>query len=495
MSPIAETEAHVLLTSGAALFAAGYIMSSGNLFPLVLPAVYSSATNKNVEAAKICLRGGMLIGQLIFGVVGDLYGRTRAYSLTLMVILASTLFITFLGDGPGLRITTSLAVMQSLQGVGIGGIYPSAILTVAEYASTNKRPIMLAAIFLLYICGSCTALAVEAISAKSDQIDSIWRFVVGLGLIPTVVALGLLRLWKIPEANHRHYEGIFLWTKGFVNYLRKNFVTYVAICGAWFVVDASAYGYRSDIRLSDINLSRNITDVNGVLPQVAIDDVLRVSCGSLLGALATLIFISYLPRRVIMALGFAASAILFIAFGYFSGPGVGYITYLTLSTVIMFAQNFGPNALTFIVAAELWCTQYRSTSYGIASACGRLGTIASYTIFRWLTIDADKTFIGPLSLAILMVLGLGFTWFLPETRGKDLDVPSRIPAAVHTLALFFDIIARHCLNCSSIVSADEESRRMFAFIRRFRKLLDVDIKLNVRKRQELNTYFGREKLC
>ena len=80
-----------------------------------------------------------------------------------------------------------------------------------------------------------------------------------------------------------------MWSRGFLNYLRNNFLTYVAICGAWFVVDASAYGYRSDIRLSDINLNRNITDIHEVLTQVSIDDVIRVSFGSILGALATLI--------------------------------------------------------------------------------------------------------------------------------------------------------------------------------------------------------------
>ncbi|CAG8638838.1 7310_t:CDS:2, partial [Paraglomus occultum] len=393
----------LITRSGIILFTAGYAVSSGDLLALQLPAIYSSATHRNVEISKISLRSGMLIGQLIFGIVGDLYGRTRACNITLLLILFSTLSIACLGDGPGLQISSSLVIMRVIQGVGIGGSYPSTTLMVSEYAPTNKRPIMLAAIFLWYICGSFYANAVAAITqVKSDQIDSIWRFVVGFGLIPGVAAFGLLQLWKISETpvfreNHRQNRGVLLWGRDFLNYLCDNRKTYFAICGAWFAADAVAYGYRSDIRPSDINVNQDNTNMSGVL----IDNVIRVFFGSVLGALATLVFISYLPRKVIMIVGFAASAILFAVFGFFPGK-MGYISYLTLSTMIMFAQNFGPNALTFIVAAELWCTQYRSTSYGIASAYGRLGTITSYTIFRVFAIDSDKTFIGPLSLIIVM---------------------------------------------------------------------------------------------
>ncbi|CAG8574423.1 3521_t:CDS:2 [Paraglomus brasilianum] len=362
---------YLILTSGMTFFTAGYVVSSGNILPLALPTIYGSANYKSVEFAKISLRVGMLLGQLIFGVVGDLYGRRRACNLTLMLILAGTLSSCVLGDGPGLRIAASLVIIRGLLGIAIGGIYSTAILTVSEFAPTDQRPTMLATIFLAYICGSFFALLITvAALAGSTQIDSIWRLVIGLGLVPGIMALGLCRLRRIPETPYykadverdfvaaneivdyaqgkrkhlnrrdpiQHNGGILLWGRGLFRYMRRDFRTYVAICGAWFIVDASAYGYRSDIRLQDIDLNQNVGDIHGLLMLVSTSDAIRVSLGSIIGAIMTLVFIAHLSRKRIMYLGFGFSAILFIVFGFFSGK-MGYIPYLTISTMVM---NCGP---------------------------------------------------------------------------------------------------------------------------------------------------------
>ena len=247
-------------------------------------------------------------------------------------------------------------------------------VTVSEFAPTDQRPTRLATIFLAYICGSFTALSISAAAlAGSNQIDSIWRLVIGLGLVPGITALGLCRLRRIPETPYykadverdfvaaneivdyalekrkhlnrrdpvRYNGGILLWSRGLFRYMHKDFRTYVAICGAWFIVDAAAYGYRSDIRLRDINLNQNVEeqDIHSLLMQVSTSSVIRVSLGSILGASATLIyFIYYSSRKAIMYFGFVASASLFVVFGFFSGQ-VGNIPYLTISTMVMVSTN------------------------------------------------------------------------------------------------------------------------------------------------------------
>jgi PHS family inorganic phosphate transporter-like MFS transporter len=49
--------------------------------------------------------------------------------------------------------------------------------------------------------------------------------------------------------------------------------------------------------------------------------------------------------------------------------------WITMYALCFFFANFGPNATTFIVPAELFPTKWRSTGHGIAAACGKLGAI------------------------------------------------------------------------------------------------------------------------
>ena len=50
--------------------------------------------------------------------------------------------------------------------------------------------------------------------------------------------------------------------------------------------------------------------------------------------------------------------------------------FLILYAIAFFFANFGPNATTFIIPAELYPTRYRSTGHGFSAAMGKLGAIA-----------------------------------------------------------------------------------------------------------------------
>ena len=53
-----------------------------------------------------------------------------------------------------------------------------------------------------------------------------------------------------------------------------------------------------------------------------------------------------------------------------------------------FFSNFGPNATTFILPAELFPTAWKSTAHGICAASGKAGAIVGafgflYAHFHW----------------------------------------------------------------------------------------------------------------
>jgi MFS transporter, PHS family, inorganic phosphate transporter len=200
---------------------------------------WPQATNTNHELViNIVTLVGTLIGQLLFGVLADRYGRQRLYGIELLVVMISTLGLTqcsfgvpdATGTGSSMSIFGWILFWRFIMGIGIGGEYPlsavitsgllhackSILLTIPEWASTNSRSRMLAAVFIMQPLGQFSAYLVGIVtlyglkshygihefsdySTARPIIDQFWRIVTGLGAIPTIIALAF-RL-SIPESG------------------------------------------------------------------------------------------------------------------------------------------------------------------------------------------------------------------------------------------------------------------------------------------------------
>lgn len=112
---------------------------------------------------------------------------------------------------------------------------------------------------------------------------------------------------------------------------------------------------------------------------------------------------------------------------------IGLIGFVVMYSLTFFFANFGPNATTFIVPAEVFPARFRSTCHGISSASGKLGAIVGAFGFLYLqqSNDQSKTDAGyPLGtgvknslivLSVVSVLGFFCTFLVPETRGRSLE--------------------------------------------------------------------------
>ncbi|KAI8031424.1 putative inorganic phosphate transporter 1-5 [Camellia lanceoleosa] len=106
-------------------------------------------------------------------------------------------------------------------------------------------------------------------------------------------------------------------------------------------------------------------------------------------------------------------------------------------SLTFFFANFGPNAMTFVVPAEIFPAWLRSTCHGISTASGKAGAIVGPFRFLYTTQNQDPTKTGkgyPLGIGLrnaLIVLGgvnfLGmvFTFLVPESKGKSLEEMSQ----------------------------------------------------------------------
>ncbi|MBF7687155.1 glycine betaine/L-proline transporter ProP [Acinetobacter rathckeae] len=84
------------------------------------------------------------LGGILFGRLGDKYGRQKVLATTIILMTVSTCAIGLLPsyDTIGIWAPILLLVIKILQGVSVGGEYTGAIVFVAEYSPDRKRGFM-----------------------------------------------------------------------------------------------------------------------------------------------------------------------------------------------------------------------------------------------------------------------------------------------------------------------------------------------------------------
>ncbi|MBP9232971.1 MAG: MFS transporter, partial [Phenylobacterium sp.] len=80
-------------------------------------------------------------GALVFGRLGDLWGRKNTFLVTMLLMGLSTFAVGLLPgyDQIGLAAPVALIIMRLIQGLALGGEYGGAATYVAEHAPPGKR--------------------------------------------------------------------------------------------------------------------------------------------------------------------------------------------------------------------------------------------------------------------------------------------------------------------------------------------------------------------
>lgn len=109
------------------------------------------------------------------------------------------------------------------------------------------------------------------------------------------------------------------------------------------------------------------------------------------------------------------------------------IGFVVIYSLTFFFANFGPNATTFVVPAEIFPARLRSTCHGISAAAGKAGAIVGAFGFLYAAQSKDpkKTDAGYptgigiknslIVLGVINLFGMLFTLLVPESKGKSLE--------------------------------------------------------------------------
>ena len=132
---------------------------------------------------------GAACGGLLFGWLGDRWGRSTALAWSILCFTGLT-GVTYFAMSPG-----QLLVLRFLACLGVGGIWPNAVALVSEAWEDVSRPL------LSGLIGTAANLGFMLLSAASIYrpiTTEHWRWVLAFGAAPIV--LGLIALVLLPES-------------------------------------------------------------------------------------------------------------------------------------------------------------------------------------------------------------------------------------------------------------------------------------------------------
>ena len=223
-------------------------------------------------------------------------------------------------------------------------------------------------------------------------------------------------------------------------FLRQYGLRLVGTTTTWFLLDIAFYSqnlFQKDI-FSSIGWIPNANKMSAIreVYKVARAQTLIALCGTVPGYWFTVALIDIIGRWIIQLVGFLMMTIFMfaIAFPYDHWKQKeNRIGFIIMYGLTFFFANFGPNATTFVVPAEIFPARLRSTCHGISAAAGKAGAIIGAFGFVYASQEKDPAKRDPgypagigkknslIILGVINFIGMLFTFLVPETKGKSLE--------------------------------------------------------------------------
>ena len=129
-------------------------------------------------------------------------------------------------------------------------------------------------------------------------------------------------------------------------------------------------------------------------------------------------------RKWMQIIGFIGCFICFVIpsfkYSYYAeGPGIH--SFQAMYYISSFFGQFGPNCVTFLVAAEVYPTPVRASAHGFSAAMGKLGALTAAILFNYIG-SHTRYYVVPW---FGLVGALATYVFLPDTTGLDLKEQER----------------------------------------------------------------------
>lgn len=374
-----------------------------------------------------------LVGAFIFGRVADVYGRKLVYGLEAAIMAVAALASAF---SPNI---IWLIVFRFILGIGVGGDYPLSAVLMTEYSNSKNRGRLVGMVFSMQALGLLAGpvVALTLLGAGVNP-DLSWRIMLGLGALPALAVVYLRRtmpespryLSQVRGQTETAVKQLHDYSLGQVNAaptaepqvragLRPYLLTLAGTAGTWFLFDYAYYGNTISTPL----ILKSVAPHASLITQIAWTLVI-FAIAAVPGYILAFSTMDRIGHRRLQLIGFAFMGLAFLAIGIIPGITSMILPFLILYGISYFFAEFGPNTTTFVLAAELFPVNLRTTGHGLSAGIAKIGAFIGVFIFP--IIEKPLGLSGTLTITFLFaVAGFLLTLILPEPARKSLEEASR----------------------------------------------------------------------
>ncbi len=343
-------------------------------------------------------------GGLMFGIIADRFGRTRALIWSVLIYSVFTAACGFA------QTAVQLAVFRVFLGIGMGGEWASGAALVSETWPDKHRGKALAFVQSSWAVGYGLAVIVDFVVRSVLGFN--WRVVFFVGVLPALFALWVRRKVEEPEMWQRARR------EGHSRSLAPMF-------------SGRMFGVTAALTLMNACTMFAWWGFNTWVPSYLTAAPANGGVGLSEGIKATLI----LSSQIGMWFGY-------VTFGYVSdaiGRRRTYVGYLLMAAAFIWAYTSTTNAWILLaigpftaffatgyfsgfgaVSAELYPTSIRATAQGLTYNIGRVAS----AVAPWMVggLADSGGYASALSVTAIAFLAAASLWmFIPETKGRGIQ--------------------------------------------------------------------------
>src|SRR5262245_40929288 len=455
-SPLTNMQWLIWSLAAAGKFFEGMVVfMTGVALPLMAKEFALGAIETGVVAAASLF--GILIGATALGGLADRYGRKEMFIIEMALFAAFIVLLTLSASYP--------VVVIALVGIGLalGCDYPTAHLVISESIPSHIRGWMVLSAFGFQAVGGLAGAIVGFVILSESSDLGAWRWMYASTLLLAVpVTIGRFfvvqsPLWLVhqgradeaeaaterlllrdppypkevilerdrPGADSRRHSRRS-WSALFTGLnLRRTILASVP----WFLQDLGTYGigiFTPTILATLVGATiahpRNVAElIQG--------DILATKGAALLDVLLIvgIVFAVLLADRVgrirLQVMGFigCAAGLALAALSLHVGRKLSGELLFAGFMLFSFMTNVGPNAMSYLIAGEVFPISIRATGAGLAASFAKIGAVMTAFLFPILLKD-----IGTDLLLLILVgtslLGALVTWvYAIETKGVNLE--------------------------------------------------------------------------
>lgn len=442
----------VLATAGK-FFEGMVVFMTGVAIPLLTQDWGLSAAEKGIVGAAPIF--GILVGATALGGLADTFGRKRMFIIEMIIF---TLFLAGVAFSPSFW---PFVIFLFGVGTALGCDYPTAHVVISESIPSRIRGKLVLGAFSFQAVGALFGTALGFFILTIYPQPDAWRWMYG-SLLPLGVIIVFLRFF-IPEsahwlvAKHREKEASSALMKllhrkpSYPNeiqlkmpkkpkLLKKDKTSYAELFSKknrkatilasvpWFLQDLGTYGigiFTPTILATIIGAKSGSHNLAAIIH----DDILAAKGSAILdtlliiGIICAVFLVDKIGRIKLQIFGFIGCAVglLLAALSLNSDGSTNLLLIFAGFMTFNFMTNIGPNAMTYLIAGEVFPTKVRGKGAGFAASFGKIGAVTTAFLFPILLHT-----IGTANLLYILIgtslVGAGVTvWFGIETKGLNLE--------------------------------------------------------------------------